>query len=216
MLDRSPLHAWHSHPRLNPNFEPRAASSTLDLGSVAHRVLLENSWAGVAICEEDSWRKKVAKDFKDAAREGGQIPILRKQFDQIEAMVEAAVDSDLFHPALGRRIEKTVAWQEGDVWCRVKPDILPADPPLIWDYKTTSTAATPESWGRTLLPGYLMQAGLYTRGIKRVLGWKDCEMRFIVQETERPYALAVFSWPMTTANSLTGSQARRSSCGLSV
>ena len=98
MLDRSPLHAWHAHPRLNPNFEPRAASSTLDLGSVAHRVLLENSWAGVAICEEDSWRKNVAKEFKDAAREGGQIPILRKQFDQIEAMVEAAVDSDLFHP----------------------------------------------------------------------------------------------------------------------
>ena len=24
MLDRSPLHAWHAHPRLNPNFEPRA------------------------------------------------------------------------------------------------------------------------------------------------------------------------------------------------
>ena len=88
---------------------------------------------------------------------------------------------------------------------------------MIWDYKTTSTAATPESWGRKLLPGYLMQAGLYTRGIKRVLGWKECEMRFIVQETAPPYALGcLFSWLMTTANSLTGSQARRSSCGLSV
>ena len=62
-------------------------------------------------------------------------------------------------------------------------------PPVIWDYKTTSTAATPESWGRKLLPGYLMQAGLYTRGIKRALGWKECEMRFIVQETAPPYAL---------------------------
>ena len=80
---------------------------------MAHRVLLENSWAGVAICEEDSWRKNVAKELKDAAREAGQIPILRKQFDQIEAMVEAAADSDLFHPALGRRIEKSCRLEGG-------------------------------------------------------------------------------------------------------
>ena len=75
----------------------------------------------------------------------------------------------------------------------MKPDILPDDPPYIWDFKTTGLAATPQHWGRTQLPEYLMQYGLYTRGIRKVLGWKECEMRFVVQETDPPYALAVFA-----------------------
>ena len=194
LLDRSPLHAWHSHSRLNPDYRPRPESKTLDLGSVAHKVILEQSWDGIAICDENDWRKKDAREFRDAARANGQTPILRKQQSQIQVMAEAAADIGLFQSVLGQsRIESTVAWREGEIWCRAKPDILPAESPYIWDFKTTGLAATPEDWGRTQLPEYLMQYGLYTRGIRKVLGWKECEMRFVVQETEPPYSLAIFA-----------------------
>ena len=194
LLGRSPLHAWHSHPRLNPDYRPRPESKIMDLGSVAHRVILERSWDGIAICDENDWRKKDAQAFRDAARADGQTPILRKQQGQIEAMAKALMVSGLLQSVLvGKsQIEKTVAWREGDVWCRVKPDILPDDPPYIWDFKTTGLAATPQHWGRTQLPEYLMQYGLYTRGIRKVRGWKECEMRFVVQETDPPYSLAIF------------------------
>ena len=194
LLGRSPLHAWHSHPRLNPDYRPRPESKIMDLGSVAHQVILEQSWDGIAICDENDWRKKDAQAFRAAARADGQTPILRKQQGQIEGMVKATDGIGLLQSVLGQsQIEKTVAWREGEVWCRVKPDILPDDPPYIWDFKTTGLAATPTHWGRTQLPEYLMQYGLYTRGIRKVLGWKECEMRFVVQETDPPYALAVFA-----------------------
>ena len=194
LMARSPLHAWHSHPRLNSDYRPRPESKIIDLGSVAHRVILEQSWAGIAICGENDWRKKDAQAFKEAARADGQTPILRKQQRQVEAMAEAASGISLFQSVLGQSaIEKTVVWREGEAWCRVKPDILPGDPPYIWDFKTTGLAATPEQWGRTQLPEYLMQYGLYTRGIRQVLGWKECEMRYVVQETESPYSIAIFA-----------------------
>ena len=194
LLDRSPLHAWHSHPRLNPDYRPRPESKTLDLGSVAHRVILEQSWKGIAVCDANDWRTKDARVLRDVARERGAIPILRKQQCQIEAMATAAADIGLFQSVLGQSsIENTVAWQEGQVWCRVKPDILPSNSPCIWDFKTTGLAATPEHWGRTQLPEYLLQYGLYTRGVRKVLGWEECEMRFVVQETEPPFSLAIFA-----------------------
>ena len=113
LLGRSPLHAWHSHPRLNPDYRPRPESKIMDLGSVAHQVILEQSWDGIAICDENDWRKKDAQAFRAAARADGQTPILRKQQGQIEGMVKATDGIGLLQSVLGQsQIEKTVAWRK--------------------------------------------------------------------------------------------------------
>jgi hypothetical protein len=39
LLQRSPLHAWHAHPRLNPDYQHDDATK-FDIGNIAHKMLL--------------------------------------------------------------------------------------------------------------------------------------------------------------------------------
>src|SRR5215472_13975214 len=39
LLERSPLHAWYAHPRLNPDYAPDD-DTKFDIGNLAHTLLL--------------------------------------------------------------------------------------------------------------------------------------------------------------------------------
>ena len=119
--------------------------------------------------------------------------------------------------ALGRRIEKTVAWQEGDVWCRVKPDILPAESAVdlgLQNYLDGcySRELGPETTPRLPDAGWPLHPG--DQAGARLEGMRD-EIHCAGNRTALR-AWPSSPWPMTTVKSLTGSQARQSSCGLSV
>ena len=197
LISRSPLHAREAHPRLNPRHQEQEAGH-LDFGSAAHSLLLE----GMDICEiieADSWRSKAAQEQRDAARASGLIPLLQKDWERMCALVDAVKAQtarlDVHpRPLTDGKAEQTLIWQEDGVWCRARIDWLHTTGDVIDDLKTTGTTASPYVWARNRLfaDGKDLQCAHYLRGLN-VLTGVDATWRFVVVETEPPYALSVVS-----------------------
>ena len=190
LVERSPLHAWTAHPRLNPDFEPDEDTSAVpSLGSAAHAVALEGDWDRIVFVDAPDWRTKNARAQRNIARLAGCVPLLEKNRAQVTGMV-ATLAPLLPHP---RQTEVTLIWQEPNgAWCRARPDALA--PNLIADVKTTAMAATPAGWGRCAMWDYAMQCGLYRRGVDMTHGTGRPAWRFIVQEQAPPYCAAAFTF----------------------
>lgn len=195
LVDRSPLHAWTQHPRLNPDFA-REQEPKFDLGTAAHALLLEGRNA-VEVVDAKDWRTNAAKEARDAAYTAGKIPLLVKDWERVDAMVERAKSQALgIHvtPPLFRdgKPEQTLVWEEDGVVCRALIDWLRDDLTAVDDYKTTGNG--PDAWTRRTLYGIGadIQAVFYLRGIEKLTG-KRPDWRYVVQETTAPYALFVVS-----------------------
>ncbi len=189
----SPLHAWYEHPRLSPA-PIEDDCEAFDIGTAAHALLLEQR-DQVVIIDAADWRTKDAKALRDQARAAGAIPLLKKKYADVQAMAIAARAQLAAQTDGGAEMfangapEQTLIWKEGDVWCRARVDWLRAG--AIDDYKSTSAAANPETWSRTLFSsGFDIQCAWYLRGLKAITG-VDAVFRFAVQETYPPYALSV-------------------------
>lgn len=198
LITRSPLHAWTSHPRLNPNYKPQDASGGMDFGSVAHALLLQ----GTDICqiiEADDWRRQSARDERDQARATGLVPLLRKDWDRMCELVEA-VKTQISRldiaplPLHDGQPEQTIVWQEDGVWCRARLDWLHDAFDVLDDLKTTGTTANPHIWGRSRLfaDGKDVQCAFYLRGLRAITG-VDAAWRFVVVEVDPPHGLSVIS-----------------------
>ena len=66
LLEQSPMHAWHQHPLLNPNYQS-THKPIFDKAHAAHSVLLGGD-GKLCVINEKAWRKVVAKDARDEAR----------------------------------------------------------------------------------------------------------------------------------------------------
>jgi hypothetical protein len=195
LLRQSPLHAWHAHPRLNTYPQDADASEASDAGTILHKILLGRGVDIVPIDAPD-FRTKAAKEARDAARADGGVPILAHKLNTLHAAaVGARLQIDV-HPE-GRMLfepgepEVTLIWQEGDVWCRARPDFLLDDPRMpILDLKTTGMSAAPADWQRRLVSEYAIQCAFYRRGIAKLRG-RTPPMRFIVIEQDPPFGVSV-------------------------
>ena len=198
LITESPRHAWTHHPRLNPAYDSDE-SSRLDLGTIAHALLLEDDFSRVEVIEADDWRTKAAREQRDAARVAGRIPLLPKDVAAVKAMVKVAIDaiysSEICEAWMEAIPEQTLLWQEEGVWCRSRPDKLTKDGRFYFDYKTNAGSAHPMIFGRGPLikQGYDLQAVLGLRGIRHLLKPNNTKMIFVVQETEPPYAVSLVS-----------------------
>lgn len=192
LVTRSALHAWTSHPRLNPHYENEEREA-FDLGSAAHALLLEGENRMVVLPYTD-YRKKDAQEARDAARADGKHPILEDRYPKILAMREAALraiaDCEHFQ---GKRItdgrtEESMIWiEEGGAVCRIRPDWYCDEISIAFDYKTTESAA-PVAFSRQISRmGYDFQDAFYSRGIRRIFG-REPTFLFMAQELEAPYA----------------------------
>ena len=197
IVTQSPLHAFAQHPRLNPGVID-TGSSKMDLGTIVHGIVLEGDESRLVIVEADDWRTKVARETRDAARLAGLVPVLAGDMGMVREIAEAARsairNSELataFTPAEGKA-EQTLAWQEGEIWLRSRPDWLTNDHRLIIDLKTTAGSAEPSAWLRTMLGnGNDLQAVLGLRGIKALSqNGARCQFVFWVVEQNPPYASA--------------------------
>lgn len=199
LTSRSPLHAWTAHPRLNPEFA-RQEESKYDVGTCAHALLLEGKpMEEVArVVYLDSWRTKAAKELRDEARAEGKIPLLEKDADAVLGMLGAARSQLVAHeasptPFADGKPEQTLIWEEDGITCRALVDWLHEDQRVIYDLKTTSASANPESWSRTCFQiGADVQTAFYLRGLQQLTGI-HAEMRYVVVETYPPYALSINS-----------------------
>lgn len=203
LLDRSPLHAWASHPRLNPAFE-RHDPSRFDLANVAHKLLLGRG-KDVVVIDAPDWRSKAAKEERDAALGAGRLPVLPEQHGRALLMVDAALDAIsnsglvLMMPGddriVGGSPEMVIAWRD-DVagWCRAMIDWLSDDRRLVLDYKTTAASAAPHAIGQKMAAdGWCIQAAMHEAGLD-VLDPENAGRRrhiFVCQETTAPYAVTL-------------------------
>jgi hypothetical protein len=192
LLRQSPAHTALMHPRLNPQYV-NDESSRFDIGTMAHALLLENDNSRLVTIEADDWRTKDAKEARDEARAAGKLPILFKQAAHLLRMTGVARSflkssevKDYTFTA-----EQTLAWQEGPVWCRARPDWLSIGHDLILDYKTTDDA-NPDAFIRQIARmGYDTQAAFYTRGLQAV--GSSATFVFLAQEIEPPYACSLIA-----------------------
>jgi hypothetical protein len=205
LINRSPLHAWTAHPRLNPNFVA-VDDSKFDVGTVAHSMLLEGT-ASVDVCDFSDWRTKDAKEARDVSRLNGRTPLLAHQFEEVLAMCNAVADQlKAFNadpvPLTDGKPEQTMVWQDPQtgVWCRARIDWLHDDLSAIDDLKTTTRSAHPEAFAKNLYSyGCDVQAAFYLRGINALYGDRSAgamvagmmSWRWVVVETSPPYGLSV-------------------------
>ena len=192
LLTQSPAHAWLAHPRLNPAYQ-REFDSRFDLGSAAHTALLERDESKIVIVEADDWRTKAAREARDAAQADGRYAILARQYADVQKMVSAAhsyIQSTELRGIFDTGSpEQSLVWQEGDVWCRARPDLLSADRRAMLDYKTTDSA-NPEVFIRQIpRMGYDGQASWYSRGMEAI--GHDTEFIFLTQEITEPYSCSL-------------------------
>lgn len=196
LLALSPRHAWHQHPRLNPDYKPEE-SGDFDLGTAAHALILEGK-DNLEVIDADSWRTKAAKEAREEARIKGKIPVLPKIVTDVYAMRDEAYRSFKSNPDLAgydlddMEAERSLIWTEAGIWLRSRLDKLSRDRTLILDYKTTARTASPDQAVRTALSlGYDIQAAFYTRGVEAVCKpAKRPVFVYMFQETEPPYAVS--------------------------
>lgn len=196
LLEKSPLHAWHAHPRLNPDYRHDDATK-FDIGNISHKLLIGRGKEIVVLEEFDDWRKKAAQEARDAAATEGKLAVLGKHFARANRMVEAAREQlelrglgNLFRNGDG---EVVTAWKEDDFWCRQMIDWLSPDRSIFCDFKSTDMSAAPHRLASMMVnAGWPIQAAMGERGLKALdpLGFRR-RFLFIVQETEKPYALNV-------------------------
>ena len=197
LLNQSPLHAWMAHPKLNPKYQ-REGDSRFDLGSAAHMLLLERRTDNIVVVDANDWRTKAAKELRDAAQAEGKFAILAHKYLEVERMVKAARQfmeaTELALMLTDGFPERTVLWQEGDIWCKCRPDMLSMDQDVILDYKTTESAA-PDVFSRQISRmDYDLQAEFYLRGLNATVMDGEPEKRafvFLVQEIHAPYACSL-------------------------
>lgn len=200
LYEKTARHAWHAHPRLNPEFVVEH-KKMFDAGSVAHALLL-GEHEKIEVINHDSFRTNDAKAARDRAYNADRIPILALEFLEAKTMAEAASAQIEISPQIRGAFtkgkpERTLVWKEqGDIWCRAKVDWMPDDPEnpdALWpDYKSTGSGAGPNEWGRRMLfdNGYDIQKAFYSRGIRKLFKVERPKFLFVVQENEKPWALA--------------------------
>jgi len=196
ILNKSPLHAWTAHPRLNPEHVSKD-SATFKIGRAAHREIL-GAGTSCAVVPPDllssdgGIRSNEAKAWV-AEREAKGITVVKQEVaDQVAAMrvvmMEALVDVGLTLDPLCS--ELTALAPVDDVWCRVMADNAPARPfkgkRLLIDFKTTEDAS-PDACIRSVESyGYDTQAAFYLDAWKAATG-EARTFLFIFQEKSPPY-----------------------------
>jgi hypothetical protein len=197
LIEKSPVHAWMAHPRLNPDHEP-VQKTAFDLGSVAHKLLL-GAGATIQVIDAPDWRTKAAKAERDAGRESGRVPILRHQYDDALTMAECALaqinGSEIAEQFGGGVSERVIAWEESGAHHRAMIDRMSKGRALVFDYKTTARSAAPGDFIRTAINlGYDIQVAQYRAAVKAAHGIAPCFI-WIVQEMEPPYAVSLIQCP---------------------
>lgn len=200
LIEKSPAHARIAHPRLNRDFQ-REDDPKFDLGNASHALFLEGN-ANVHIVAANAWTTKDAKEQRETARQHGRTPMLAKDYERCEALVEAVRRQCDEHEAgpffTDGKAEETLVWEdEYGVLCRSRLDWLTNDHSAVHDLKTTGkqnnpSGASPDAWSRTALSiGADLQAAFYLRGCEKVLGVRP-DFYFVVCEVGAPYAMSVF------------------------
>lgn len=203
LIEASPLHVFHEHPKLSPTPAAEETADHLDIGTAVHALILRGEML-VDVHPFPDWRTNAAKAAKAASRNAGRIPMLTHKWETVETAIATIRDriAELeLEPApfVDGKAERVVVWEEpvstgGTVTCRALIDWLRDDLAIIDDLKTTPTGlANPREWARRRLfdHGGDVQAAFYTRALEALGADPRPRFRFIVVETSPPFGVSV-------------------------
>ena len=193
LVNQSPAHAHAAHPRLGGY--RRKPTKEMDAGTLLHCLLLGEEHR-LEIVEERDWKKKVAKEARDAAVKAGKVAVLRHQFERATDLSDKLRGKFLqlgFDIRDGDR-EVTLVWTERaddgtEVLCRGRCDHLLNN--VITDLKSTESAH-PEACGKSMVNfGADIQHAAYTSALEQLdprwLGRTDFTFMFF--EKVPPFAI---------------------------
>lgn len=189
IISRSPFHAKYK------KTSGALWAKTADVGTIAHKMLLENSEEGIALVDAADFRTKLAQQARDEAYAAGKVPILAHQLDEIRRMVKSAResigDTELGDEFGKGQAEVSIDWEDNGIICKARPDYL-TDKFHI-SLKTTKASAEPSTFSRRQVgpSGYDFQLAFYDRGL-RANGIK-VEHRLLVIEQDPPYGCSVIA-----------------------
>lgn len=198
IIERSPLHCWHAHPKLNPPSAQEDAGEKYDpakaIGNMVHMSMIGRG-KDIAVGDFDSWRSDKAKTFRAEAEAAGKTPILYKHSLRAHQMTlairlqlgQAGLDG-AFRDGDG---EIVVAWQEDGFWFRTLIDWMES-PVLLYDLKTSGLSCAPHAIAPMIeRAGWHIQAAMHERALNAVDpdGAGRRRFRFIAVENEPPYAM---------------------------
>lgn len=214
LVTRSPLHAYMAHPRLNTKHE-REEKESFDLGTAVHDALLESGsrieyidpldFPGAKGGIPDGWTNAPIRAARDACYAAGRTPVLLKYKEPIDAMVANALAAiETCDHLEGRTLadgtaEQSVFWtegteEEGQIWCRSRPDWMSHDRRVQVSVKSTATSANPSLFNRQYVNlGYDLQDAFYLRGNRATGAPEDCVNLTLVMENTPPYACVWFA-----------------------
>lgn len=217
LIDRSPLHAWTAHPRLNPDYQADD-DTKYDVGNIAHTLLIGRG-KEIEVIDFDDWRTKAAKKAREIAGQLGKLAVLGKTYAKADRLVRAAREQLelrqeplLFKTGMG---EAVLIWNEKDIWFRQMVDWITHDHLTFCDFKTTDESAAPHALARKMVnDGWHIQAAMAERGLAMLHpeGVGRRRYLFVVQETQPPYALNIVELaegPMTMGRKMLDVAARK-------
>lgn len=142
LIARSPLHAWAAHPKLGG--VPREATKEMDQGTLVHTLLLGKG-SPLCVVDADSFRTKAARELRDEAKENGQTPVLKHEYEgllEIVGHLHERIKAE--GGELTGEAEVAIEWHEpgeyGPVRCRRMIDMLDTEAPRVTELKTISSA----------------------------------------------------------------------------
>ncbi|MET9521466.1 PD-(D/E)XK nuclease-like domain-containing protein [Streptomyces coeruleorubidus] len=208
--------AQFKHDRDNPP----APKREFDLGHAVHTEVLGEG-PEVDVLPFDSYVTKAAKEARDEARYMGVVPLLRHEWEQVQAMADVVrkhpVAGPLFAPGTGIA-ERSIYWTDPatGVRCRIRPDWLkPAGEGrlIVVDLKS-ARAVDPAALQRAVYEhGYHAQAAFYLEGSKALglHGDQEPAFIFVFQSKTPPYLvhLVELDFPALTLGAARNERALR-------
>lgn len=135
-----------------------------------------------------------AKEHEKEIRAAGSVPLLREDYETVQAMAEALRSNPTAMALLSHgAAEKSVFWtDERGIERRCRYDYIPAlSVPAIVDYKSTVDASKREFGRSTYKFGYDIQDAWY-REAAEAIGLGEVSFAFVAQEKTPPYLAAVY------------------------
>ncbi|WP_338683846.1 PD-(D/E)XK nuclease-like domain-containing protein [Streptomyces acidiscabies] len=172
---------------------PQPYSKALDLGTAAHRLVLDDG-PELVLVDAARWDTNAIKAEVAAIRAEGNIPLKRPELEQVQAMAaELRKHPDaarLLEPGSGVA-EKSAFWDDHGVWRRCRFDWLRHDGQAV-DYKSARSCRREDLEKAFHEHGYHQQQDWYEAG-GLALGLLDPErpMQFVLQEKDPPYLVVV-------------------------
>ncbi|WP_329390084.1 PD-(D/E)XK nuclease-like domain-containing protein [Streptomyces sp. NBC_01716] len=176
---------------------PQAHKKEFDLGHAAHLMVLGEG-PEIDVLGFDNYLTKAAKSARAEAYDMGVVPLLRHEYEQVQAMAEAVRQHPDAGPLLAMQgvAERSIYWTDAatGVRCRVRPDWLVEHPAvtLVVDLKTT-TDSSPDACSKAIESySYHQQGALYIDGVQAAgLAPEGARFIFVFVSKKAPYLVTV-------------------------